>query len=287
MPVIVGAPRSGTTLLRFMLDSHPDLAIPPETGFLALGPTFRGRGDALRERFFQTVTGYPEEAPGWPDFEIPGEVFRDALARVSPFTVAEGYREFYRLYAGRFGKSRWGDKTPLYCRSMPAIRKVLPEARFIHLIRDGRDVALSLRNTWFSPGREVAVQAAFWRDCVLAARRAGLGRPDYLEIRYEELVLKPRESLRQIADFIELGYDDAMLTYHTRTPARLVEHKARCRPDGSLLVSREARLRQQRRTTLPLDPGLALGWKTGMSAGERTTFLRVAGQLLESLGYEV
>lgn len=70
MPIIVGSLRSGTTLLRFMLDSHSELTIPPETGFLALAPKLRGRGDKLREKFLRAVINHPQPISGWPDFEI-------------------------------------------------------------------------------------------------------------------------------------------------------------------------------------------------------------------------
>lgn len=63
MPIIVGVPRSGTTLLRFMLDAHPEMAIPPETGFLVLAPQLLAEGNVLRTTFFEAVTGYPPEAP--------------------------------------------------------------------------------------------------------------------------------------------------------------------------------------------------------------------------------
>jgi len=287
MPIIIGSPRSGTTLLRFMLDSHAELAIPPETGFLSLGPKFRGRGDALREKFFHALTNFPREAPAWPDFEIPEESFRSSLAEIEPFTAAEGYRAFYRLYAARCGKSRWGDKTPLYCMELRAIRKILPEARFIHIIRDGRDAALSLRRMWFSPGRDIEKQAAYWRDCVLAARGAGLGRPDYVEVRYEDLILNTRETLNRICAFIELDYDDAMLSYYTRTPERLKEHKGRSLSDGTVLLSQEQRLGQQKRTMEPPDPACVFAWRSAMSADEKERFRLVAGDLLRELGYEV
>jgi hypothetical protein len=287
MPVIVGSPRSGTTLLRFMLDSHRELAIPPETGFLSLGTKFRGRGDKLREKFFRAVTNFPSEAPGWPDFEISEESFRASLRGIEPFTVAEGYRAFYRLYAARFGKSRWGDKTPLYCMELNVIRKILPEARFIHIIRDGRDAALSLRGMWFSPGWEIETQAAYWRDCVLAARRAGAGRPDYIEVRYEDLILNTRETLNRLCTFIELDYDDAMLSYYRRAPERLKEHKGRFRPDGTVLRSQEQRLGQQKRTTEPPDPARVFAWRSAMSPDEKERFRLVAGDLLSDLGYEV
>jgi hypothetical protein len=287
MPVIVGAPRSGTTLLRFMLDAHPELAIPPETGFLTLGSRLKGRGDELRENFFRAIVNYAEPVPSWPDFEIPEEDFRAALMEITPFTVAEGYRAFYRLYAARFGKPRWGDKTPLYCTALNAIRRVLPEARFIHIIRDGRDAALSLRKMWFSPGQEIETQAAYWRECVLAARGTGLGREDYMEVLYEDLILDTRESLERICGHIGLSFDEAMLSYYTRAPERLREHKGRSRADGTPLMTQEQRLRQQERTTKPPDPSCVFAWKRVMSEDERLRFQLVAGDLLKDLGYEV
>lgn len=287
MPIIVGSPRSGTTLLRFMLDSHPQLAIPPETGFFGIGPQLAGQGDELREKFFSTIIDFPSGAPSWPDFEIPRELFWASLMEIEPFNIAEGFRAFYRLYAARFGKPRWGDKTPLYCMNLDAIRKVLPEARFIHLIRDGRDAALSLRRMWFSPGWEIETQATYWRNCVLAARHAGVNRADYIEVRYEDLILKTRETLNQICTFIDLAYDDVMLRYYTRTPARLKEHKGRSRPDGSPLRTQEERLRQQQRTMQPPDPACVFAWRSAMTMEERERFQLVAGDLLRDLGYEV
>ncbi|MBV9773637.1 MAG: sulfotransferase [Gemmatimonadetes bacterium] len=286
MPIVVGSPRSGTTLLRLMLDSHPELAIPPETGFLALAPKLRGSGDSLRERFFHAVTAFGEPAPAWPDFEIPAETFREALQEISPFTAPAGFRAFYRLYAERFGKARWGDKTPLYCLQMDTIRRVLPEARFVHLVRDGRDAALSLRKMWFSPGWEIEKQAAYWRRCVLAARRAGAGRPDYLEVRYEELVLDTRTTLQRICAFVDLPYHEAMESHHLRARERLGEHKGRSAPDGTPLLSREDRLAQQASTMQAPDPGQVAAWKERMSAEDRARFRSVAGDLLRELGYE-
>lgn len=286
MPVIVGAPRSGTTLLRVMLDSHPDLAIPPETGFLTLAPRLRGSGDRLRERFFHEVTTFGAPSPAWPDFEIPLDTFRDALRQISPFTASAGFRAFYRLYAARFGKPRVGDKTPSYALHIPAIRRVLPEARFIHLIRDGRDVALSLRRMWFSPGHEIETQAAYWRRFVLAARKAGAGAPDYLEVRYEDLILHTRPTLERICAFLDLAYHPALERYPERARDRLAEQKGRTAPDGTPTLTRERRMAQQEHTLHAPDPSLVYGWKRTLPDAERAAFRRVAGKLLRELGYE-
>lgn len=286
MPIIVGAPRSGTTLLRFMLDAHPELAIPPETGFLEIGPTLRGKGDKLRQRFFHAVTNYPESSPAWPDFEISAEEFQRALEEIVPFDISEGFRAFYRMYAARFGKSRWGDKTPIYCLNIDAIRQMLPEARFIHIIRDGRDVALSLRNMWFSPGPEMETQAAYWRQYIEAGRRSGLGRSDYLEVRYEDLIAKTAGTIEHVSDFLDLDFDTSMLNFYMRTPERLKEHKGRMTGSGVILTQAQ-RLRQQERTTQPPDVSRLGVWKREMTADERQKFAAVAGDLLSELGYEV
>ena len=268
-----------------MLDAHSELAIPPETGFLTVGEKLTGKGDKLRKKFFDAIVNYGAPASSWPDFEIPKEAFWNALTQITPFDIAEGYRAFYRLYADRCGKPRWGDKTPIYCRHLDAIRRVLPEARFVHIIRDGRDAALSLRRMWFSPGWEIETQASYWRDCVLAARRAGLGRDDYMEVRYEELVMNTRETLQRVCAHLALTYEDAMLSYYKQVPERLKEHKGRVLPDGRVFTQ-EQRIEQQQRTMNPPDPACVFGWKQSMEPDERRRFQLVAGDLLEELGYE-
>ena len=269
-----------------MLDSHSQLAIPPETGFLSLAPKLRGRRGKLRERFFNAVVNYPQPTPNWPDFEIPAESFWSALTLIEPFTIEEGFRQFYRLYAARFDKPYCGDKTPLYCRELNSIRRVLPEARFIHIIRDGRDAALSLRRMWFSPSQDIETLAAYWSKNIRSARRAGLGRPDYLEVRYEDLILNTQRVLERICEFLDLVFEDSMLTYYTRAPERLGEHKGRTRANGSLLLTKTQRLDQQKRTTRPPDPACAFSWKALMTVEEKNRFGRVANDLLEELGYE-
>jgi len=126
-----------------MLDAHPRLAIPPETGFLShlVRVPWLWPGRLGRRMLLTTIT----RAPAWPDFHLEAGALAEALDAVRPFTLAGGLRAFYGLYAARFNKSLWGDKTPTYGRHARAISRLLPEVRFIHLIRDGRDVALSLR----------------------------------------------------------------------------------------------------------------------------------------------
>jgi hypothetical protein len=285
MPVIVGAPRSGTTLLRFMLDAHPAMAIPPETGFLPLVKVLRSSDGRLRERFFEAVTSFPPDATAWKDFGIAGQRFQALLQEISPFSVAAGCRAFYRAYAERFGKSRWGDKTPTYCLHLTSIEELLPEAHFIHLIRDGRDVALSLRAMWFSPGDDMEVLARHWAACVTAARRQGPRCAHYLEVRFDDLIHDPRAVLAGICQFLDLPFVPAMLDYHRRTRERLEEHRDRIRPDGTMVVSHGGRLQQQALTMEPPQESRVAAWRQRMTPAEQARFEAAAGPLLRELGY--
>lgn len=286
MPIIVGAARSGTTLLRFMLDSHSELAIPPETAFLPDLAKIDPASKNWHELALQCLTQTPFSAPTWPDFQIPIEAMRSVLDCVPRGDAGEVARQFYRLYAKRFGKKRFGDKTPAYCRSMQAIEKLLPEAAFIHLIRDGRDVACSLRPLWFSPGQDWKVLAQRWCDDVNQARQAGGNCKRYLEIQYETLLDSPEPTLRKICEHVKLPFEPNMLNYFERAPQRLEEHQGRSREGGEEWLSQKQRQAQQWRTTQPLDRSRVGAWKAVMSQAEHAQFCEVAGNLLTTLGYQ-
>ena len=220
----------------------------------------------------------------WPDFGISSERLAEAFARLSPFTLADGLRAFYGLYAAKFGKPRWGEKTPFYGRRMPAIEAVLPEAHFLHVIRDGRDVALSLRPLWFSPGEQIEAQAQNWLTKVSAIRAGGRRCRHYLEVRYEDLVLDTESVLRRICEFIALRYDPRMLLYHENAQDRLDELGDEYRFKDTR-ISKAARMAIHGKTLHPPDPARVARWRSDMSLGDRDTFTSIAGALLADLGY--
>jgi hypothetical protein len=170
---------------------------------------------------------------------------------------------------------------------MTKIERLLPEAHFVHIIRDGRDVALSWRQTWFSPSNEISTLARSWRTWIEKARREAQRVRHYLEVSYEALVVQPELVLRRVCDFIDLPFEEQLLRYHTRSAWRLLEHGPGVAPDGSVLVTRDVRLQQQFRTTTPPDPSRIGAWRTVLTPRERAEFARAAGRLLEQLGHEV
>jgi hypothetical protein len=263
-----------------MIDAHPDVAIPPETGFLpALADLDPGSNGA--QRAWEIITGFHT----WPDFHVDPDALRVRLDREGA-TPAETARTFYRMYAERFGKVRWGDKTPTYGSELGRIVSLLPEAHFVHIIRDGRDVAVSVRGLWFRPGDSVEACAADWAARLSRTRALGAQVPYYLEVAYERLVTFPEETLGQVCRFLDLAFAPSMLTYHTRAPARLDEHQSRYDVNGTLVVSKAQRLDNQRHVTEPPRLDRIGRWKSEMSESELRRFDAVAGEWLERLGYD-
>jgi hypothetical protein len=283
MPVVVGVGRSGTTLLRLMLDAHPELCMPGETGFLLpVFDAFRAGVQLDAARFADVVTSFHT----WPDLAMDPATFTAAVHRLDPFSVSAGTREFYRRYAAARGKARWGDKTPVYGQFVPELLGVLPEAHVVHIIRDGRDVALSLRATWFAPAEDMTSLARHWAGQIRTTRRQVEGRHCYTEVRYEDLLVEPANTLRRICTAIDLDYDPAMLTYHRQAVSRLSELRDRLLPDGVTLISRQRRLANHRFTSMPPDPARAGRWRAEMSSAEQDAFAAEAGDLLGDLGYD-
>jgi hypothetical protein len=276
---VVGCPRSGTTLLQRMLDNHPALAVINDSHFipaaldgliqagdLPLTPAMISRARSFRSRSGKT---------GFFRLGLPDTVVDEAARRAGTYRgfVTELYNEVARLH----DKQLAGEKTPDYVRHIPLLHSLFPHARFLHVIRDGRSVALSLRE-WAAAGKgparfelwahePVAMCALWWRWQVGAGRKDGpaLGEASYREVKYEELVSRPERVLDDITLFLGLPQAPQMLRYH--------EGRMRTKPGLSA-----------KQAWLPPTPGLR-DWQKEMTAPDLEVFEAVAGDLLSELGY--
>jgi len=266
-----------------MLDSHPDMSIPPETNF------FRTLHRGLPEQadphgfFISTIA----RVQRWNDFGVLSPEFTAQIASILPFDLGKALRIFYSQYASRFGKRRWGDKSPANLPEMETIQTLLPEARFIHIIRDGRDVALSLREVWFGP-ETLEESAEAWVQAIANARSQRRNLRHYLEIRYEILLQRPKETLRTVCAFLDLPWTPALLLYHRNVARRLAEANHDYHgPDGRLIATAEQRMAALRRTTRPPDTSRIDRWRREMTESERAAYVSIAGPTLQDLGYEL
>jgi hypothetical protein len=291
-PFVVGVGRSGTTLLRMMLDAHPQLAIPPETHFVN---DLLIAGEKIRlspERLVRTVVH--DRHRRWGDFGIEEQAYLQRLQAIERLNASDAVRAFYELYAEKHGKTRWGDKTPDYVKRVRRIGRALPESRFIHVIRDGRDVALShnkriqRRGEKSRPPIPAGEMARRWRKRIEKARYDADAVGDrYMEIRYEDLVTDTEPTLRQVCELIEVDYDPVMLEYHEHAEERLQE-MARDLPAGQGRPHRPGEERLQAHALLKEPPkkDRVENWKQEMSADDVAEFETIAGDLLRQLKYE-
>ncbi len=266
--IVLGVRRSGTTLLRVMLDRSSVLAIPDESYFVPqLAHRHPGRVD--RAAFLDDLGRLRRLH----DLGIRSD---DVAPRVrNEMTTGEAIAAVFETVAASQGKQRWGDKTPLYMQHLGLLERLFPDALYVHLVRDGRDAALSylavpdgvMTEPWGHP-RDAAGFACLWRTEVTAARSLGrrVGPGRYLEVRYEDLVTAPEETLRGVCGFAGLEYEEAMLGYV-----------------GSLDLADKP---HQQRLAQPPTPGVR-DWTADMTPGDVASFEEVAGGLLDELGYEV
>ncbi len=265
--IVLGVGRSGTTLLRVMLDRNSELAIPDESFFML--PLAHRHPRRVR------IDSFLADLRRLPRLREWGLTPEDVRARLREgMTTGEAVGAIFETYAEHAGKPRWGDKTPLYMQHLPLLERLFPDALWLHLVRDGRDAALSFLalppgfsgKTWAQP-RTVAQFAARWKveiDAARAlARRAG-GR--YLELCYEELVAEPEQQLRRICEFASLPWEPQMLAYH-----------------GTIDVSN---LPEHQRLAQPPTPGVR-NWRDEMPPAEALAFEQVAGDVLRESGYEL
>jgi Sulfotransferase family len=263
---VLGVSRSGTTLLRVILDRSPGIAIPDETFFIPqLAHRHSGTVDVAS--FLDDLRRLPRLA-AW---EVPAD---DLAGRLRPgMRVGEAIAAVFSAYAAKHGKPRWGDKTPMYMRHLDLIDRLFPDAQYVHLIRDGRDAALAfldmpagvVTKTWAHP-RSAAGFACEWRTEVRRAQALGskVGKTRYLEVRYENLVADTAGIVRSICDFASLPFEPAMLDYA-----------------GAVDVSAKP---HHQRLLQPPTRGLR-DWRSEMSAEDAAAFDHIAGDLLTQLGY--
>lgn len=281
-PFVVGMNRSGTTLLRMMLDAHPELTVPPETHFIPDLIRACRKPGATPESALAAMKGHRE----WEDFGFSDAEALGWLGTDNGIDPGNAVRSFYGAYAAKQNKPRWGEKTPRYVGKMRMIQRALPEARFVHVIRDGRDVALSVLDRTVRD-IDAAHVAERWRTKIEKARDAAPELSHYTEIRYEDLITDTEPTLRKVCEFIELDWDDSILNYHERSADRLGEMARALPADGrSGDLSVERRMATHAMTTKPPDADRVSRWKRQMSEPDRQAFEAIAGDMLASLGYE-
>ncbi|MBA2726200.1 MAG: sulfotransferase [Actinobacteria bacterium] len=258
---IVASARSGTTFLRLTLNAHGSIAVPPESRFIT---EFYTNGQVDVPQFLQALKNH-KRFKLW-DLSI--DLVRSEIGTKNHIPYAEAISAAHRAYARSRGKSIWGDKTPRYIEHISFLANLFPDSRFIHLVRDGRNVALSYAHVDFGP-KNVARVAELWTRRVATGIKEGrpLGDDRYLEIRAEDLALDVHAQLEKVCRFLGVDVDPSMFD-----PAELAKGE----------------IEKKRHNYSPEAAGRAAmsDWTTDMKPEDVEVFEALAGPVLTQLGYE-
>src|SRR5260370_218619 len=289
---VLGCQRSGTTLLQHILDSHRETAVMQEAGWFG---TWYEQEIGVTTEGFATLDLIPNLLRTCKNIDL--GMSAEDLREMIGGGKAVLYRNFISSLFDRYGSARGkllaGSKNPDYLRHLPTLHDLWPQAKFVHIIRDGRDVCLCASDRWKgkpgpprfpfmlyeSPDRifddwsedPVTTTALWWEWNVGLGRDFGrsLGPAMYYEMRYEALVTHPRDECIALCKFLGLPFDEAMLRHEEN-------FKPRKGPNGTILHARVG---------LPITRGLR-NWRTDMTPAELGRFEAAAGPFLDELGYE-
>jgi len=269
---VLGCDRSGTTFLYHTLLSAGGFAVYhcESNAFNLLGLRFgdlakRSNRRAMLDHWLRSKLFYRS---GLTREEIEPRILEDCR------NAGDFLRILMDAIARKQGVERWADCTPQHLLYLPLIKKLLPDALIVHILRDGRDVAVSLdRIGWIRPfawdkKRSLIAAGLYWRWMVSRGRQDGakLGN-DYLEVHYEDVVKQPRESLAQIGEFIDhdLDYD----RIQQQALGTLVAPNSSFREDG------------KEKAVNPVER-----WRTVLAAEQVAELESVIGSLLQEIGYQ-
>lgn len=254
----VGMNGSGTTMLVDSIGRHPGLyGYPGETKIIpGLVASIEKFGDLQIDKNFLNLWNHISQR----------------LTRTGKAPVPSNWREFprdlatvldavFRYFAAKEGKIRWCEKTPQHVQHIAALHGLFPKAKFVHIIRDGRDCVASINRRFY---RVPEYSIYRWKHIVREGRKQGALLGDqYLEVRYEAVTEKPDDIMRQICEFLDLPFhEDVLLSRRpsTDTSGNLGEVKGGLVPNSGK-------------------------WRKQFSDEQVVRMESIAGSFLQELGY--
>lgn len=286
---IIGSPRSGTSLLRLMMTSHSQIMVPPESGFLVWLANQYGEwtaSDTLNEQILCNYLADLQKCRKFDTWELNSPEIKAKILQIQPENYSQLSSCVYLAYAEKLGRQPtiWGDKNNFYLEHIPELIRLYPQARFIHIVRDGRDIACSYReiqqrpsSSPYSPNlpTDMVTIARQWSTNLFKVQddSSVLHPEQKLTISYENLVNEPQLIMRKVVDFLGVDYEPTMLDFYVSNqnqhlePAALMDWK--------------------QRTLEPVSAKTVGRFLTELSADEIKVFQDTAQDCLQTFGYHL
>lgn len=280
---VIGSPRSGTTLMRLILTCHSHVVIPPECGFLLWLRSKYGdfTYSAQSLRLFVDELAMTKKFETW---NISIEDLYTLLSNLKPTSYAELCASVYLIYSEAQGKKAniWGDKNNYYINHLDELVAIYPTAKFLHVVRDGRDVACSYKDVVASNFSEkyapklcsnIEEIASEWSSNVRIADAflTTVDSSNCRVIKYEDLVSDPESNVSWICEWLGVDYESQMLNFYSSNKKNGLEP--------------EETLAWKKRTMTPISSDTVGRYMQQMSKAEGDAFLTIAGKVLSIHGY--
>lgn len=271
---MIGAERSGTTLIMAMVGCHPRIAVPEVIWYYS---RFRAYlftyGDLNNEENFRALAEemiFGLKTPFWGMKVNPRTIVDEIISEVKEKSFAGIYCAMLERYAREVGdKSRWGEKTPYNLFFVKEILEDFPNAQFIFITRDGRDTSADYLQSGFGP-TNIFCAAELWKLCQNTVKpwRKKLGSSQWLDVQYETLVREPKNTLKKICDFLGEKYASVMLDFYNTDIAKARGATRDHKPLGHAVSDRYIGIHKEL-----------------LSLRDQRIFAAVAGEELEQAGY--
>lgn len=273
---ILGNPRSGTSLFRIILNSHPNIVIPPESGFTQWWfkkySNFNVQNLNNLDPFLDDLLNSKKIET----YELKRSKLKEYIISQKPQDYQELCALVYLFYGSGKDVHIWGDKNNYYIHHIPLLLDLYPNSKQIHLMRDGRDVACSYlevsknidpNSTYFPdfPSTIEEIANAWCRN--VAKIMEGLSGTNHLTITYEELITNFKPTLLKVTEYLECDWSDSLLTYYN------------CNDEPTVTA------KWKQKTFKPIDSRGIGRYKKELTKEQISVFNEIAGSLLQNLGY--
>jgi len=273
---IIGCGRSGTTLLRELINQCEDIFVLKESAFIPyLYKQRKDYGDfstaEYRERFISDLKSFKRTSKDTAIdiFEMNEDQLKEKLEEVAPTNYTGALHKLFEATARNNNAVYWGDKTPLYTSYIPLISELFPNARIIHLIRDPRDVSKSIKSAGWSPTIKGA--AKIWKKQVskgLEGRKLDI---NYYEMKCESLLINPTKELDKLFDWLGIECEENLVEKYEKRGKGV---------DQNFKTMREL-------IGKPIQKSRAYSWKKNMKIADIAEVESVAEAEIKKVGYEI
>ncbi|MEY8211024.1 MAG: sulfotransferase [Gammaproteobacteria bacterium] len=275
---ILANPRSGSTMFRLILNAHSRVVVPPESGFTLWYADkytgFDGFSEAILDEFISDIL----RAKKFETLGLSKKLLREVIFTGNPESYVGLVDLVYKAYAKKMGKDVdvVGDKNNYYINHIAELLQYFPKEKFILLIRDGRDVALSYKNlnrvalgSRYRPQLTAEIEeiAFEWRTNGLEFLNL-MNTPNVMLVRYEDLLSNTESRIQAVLRFLEVSYEGSVLDFYLKNdePKDFLKWKGK--------------------TTEAIDPSNTGKYKKFLSASEIEIFNEISGDVLDAFGYD-